>query len=281
VRTAESTHDNEAIVHAENRRDAVRPTSSNLAAIDAFLDTFGDEVDETDEWVEELEEHNVARTQWAEDDEPEPQLRTAGRDSGGVDLTTTSRVRQDLERQHPDIPPAQVAAGYRVDKRGALRRDCDGAVVPGAVPVTLERCWKFTRTQTAVLVPDLATAHPELAWAQQFPLVESVQLSVVWVAAREVPNSQWESRCRTPYDYVAPELAANRLLSISDIASLVGVTRQTISTYAARGLFPEAQYRVGGSPVWSAPVVHHWFATRPGQGRQAETGTERQISTTG
>jgi predicted DNA-binding transcriptional regulator AlpA len=133
-----------------------------------------------------------------------------------------------------------------------------------------------------VLVPDrLAEAHPELAWAQRFPLVESVQLSGVWVAAREVPIPEWESRCRTPFDYVAPELAANRLLSISDIAALAGVTRQTISTYAARSAFPEPQYRVGGSPVWSAPVVHHWFATRPGQGRGPVAGPERQISTTG
>jgi hypothetical protein len=271
VKTAESTHENEAVLHAENLDASTRTGSSNLAEIDAFLDTFGDEVDEPEEWAEEGEEGTVAQTQWADYDEPEARHRTAVRDSGGVDLTAEPRARQDIERQHPDIPPAQIAAGYRVDKRGALRRDCDGAVVPGAVPVTLERCWKFTRTETVVLVPDLLTeAHAELAWARQFPLAESVQLSGVWVAAREVPIPQWESRCRTPFDYVAPELAANRLLSIADIAALAGVTRQTISTYAARGLFPEPQYRVGGSPVWSAPVVHHWFATRPGQGRQAE-----------
>jgi hypothetical protein len=44
------------------------------------------------------------------------------------------------------------------------------------------------------------------------------------------------------------------------------VTPATITAYLARRRMPEPVTRIGNSPIWTRPVIHHWLATRPGQG---------------
>jgi hypothetical protein len=84
-----------------------------------------------------------------------------------------------------------------------------------------------------------------------------------------VPVGEWERRADVPFGLWAPELTAGRLLAIGDVARLATVTPATITAYLSRGRMPAAVTRLGGTPLWSRPIIRQWLAGRPGQGRRS------------
>jgi hypothetical protein len=74
----------------------------------------------------------------------------------------------------------------------------------------------------------------------------------------------------------APELHVRAMLTISDIADMVGVEPDTIAAYRYRGYLPEPQAVIGRTPVWSRPVIRHWIQTRPGNGWRTDIYGSRE-----
>ena len=74
----------------------------------------------------------------------------------------------------------------------------------------------------------------------------------------------------------APELHVRAMLTLGDIAEMVGVARDTIAAYRYRGYLPEPQAFVGRTPVWSRPVVRHWLENRPGNGWRTDIYGDRE-----
>jgi hypothetical protein len=75
--------------------------------------------------------------------------------------------------------------------------------------------------------------------------------------------------------FYAPELHASAMLTISDVAELLGVAPDTVAAYRYRGYLPEPQALIGRTPVWSRPVVHHWIQHRPGNGWRTDLYGDR------
>lgn len=73
----------------------------------------------------------------------------------------------------------------------------------------------------------------------------------------------------------APELHVRAMVTISDIAEMVGVAPDTIAAYRYRGYLPEPQAVIGRTPVWSRPVIRHWLQTRPGNGWRTDIYGDR------
>jgi hypothetical protein len=160
-----------------------------------------------------------------------------------------------------DLPPLEVLAGYRRDRRGTWRYT-DGGAVPGARDVTIDTLWSFGSKRPVVVPDDVARAAPELAWCllvgHHTEIVVKTARRSVTVAAWTVDDVDWEDRARWPLTITAPELAPERLWGVSDISHWLAVTPSTVTSYLARGLLPEPQTRVGGRPAWSLPVLLSW-----------------------
>lgn len=73
----------------------------------------------------------------------------------------------------------------------------------------------------------------------------------------------------------APELHVRSMMTISDIAALIGVATDTVAAYRYRGYLPEPQAIIARTPVWSRPVVQHWLDTRPGNGWRTDIYGDR------
>lgn len=73
----------------------------------------------------------------------------------------------------------------------------------------------------------------------------------------------------------APELHVRAMLTTADVATLIGVSRDTISAYRHRGDLPDPQAVVGRAPMWARPIIRHWHATRPGVGWRTDLYGDR------
>ncbi len=156
---------------------------------------------------------------------------------------------------------------YWRDAGGVWRyRDSDDPV-PGARDVRLEELFDPPED----VVPDAeGRARPvrlvPRAWARRAP-----GHPLTWVydhatlGGREpiaVPAAAWDARATEVVAMAAPELHPHNLQGIDAVAELLGVTPSTVRAYLARGQMPEPLVRVGGSPLWSRPVIERWLPTR-------------------
>lgn len=216
----------------------------------------------------------------------------------------------DVEQPEPATPPVEVSArrgargwarpgdlpelveppGYFRDRAGRWRYRFGGDLVPGARDLTLGRLWRFTRQRGAVLVPvelagwgSMPGAAPELAWcpgvASDLTHVQRPRAVAVGEGpiqqAWQVPLSEWRARISVPLGLDAPELTIDRLLDVEGVARLAGVAAGTVRSYVARGYLPQPVRVLGGSPLWSVPVVLRALAARPGRGRRV--GDARRV----
>lgn len=55
-------------------------------------------------------------------------------------------------------------------------------------------------------------------------------------------------------------------LTTEEVAALLGVTTATVRSYAARGILPPPDGRLGRTPWWKRGTITAWQKTRPGQG---------------
>lgn len=74
----------------------------------------------------------------------------------------------------------------------------------------------------------------------------------------------------------APELAADQLLGVAELAEVAGIGASTLRAYQARGEseVPLAQAIVGGRSMWSRPVAEDWAETR----RRSRDGVARTMA---
>jgi predicted DNA-binding transcriptional regulator AlpA len=164
-----------------------------------------------------------------------------------------------------------VVPGYVRDGRGTWRYAATGRTVAGARDLTLRSLYRFPTQRAQVLVPlDLARTEPELAWclAWKHTLTTRVDGRRLTTVLR-IPAGEWDRRADVPFGLWAPELTAGRLLAISDVARLAGVSPATVTAYLSRRRMPAPVTRIGSTPVWSRPVIAQWLASRPGQGRRS------------
>lgn len=73
----------------------------------------------------------------------------------------------------------------------------------------------------------------------------------------------------------APELHVRAMLTIADLAAMLGVTPDTVSVYRHRGALPDPQALVGRAPMWSRPIIQDWVDTRPGTGWRTDMQGDR------
>jgi hypothetical protein len=176
------------------------------------------------------------------------------------------RRRADLDAAS-DLPPV-VVAGYVRDRRGTWRYAATGQAVPGARDLTLRSLYRFPVSRCSVLVPvHHVRTEAELGWCMAWIQTMTTALHNGRIeTVFRIPVGEWERRADIPLGLWAPELAATRLVGVADVARLVGVTPATITAYLARRRMPAPVVRIGNSPMWSRPVIHHWLGGRPGQG---------------
>lgn len=260
----------------------------DLAAIDAYLDRFDDDDDESptpfparrtapvllpgdhaDEQFDEQFEGRFASEEelrWGRGDAVDDPL--TDKESAPPTRRQSRRWQPRLTTRPADLPPLDIPPGYRRDRRGTWRY-LDGRPVPGARDVTLETLWPFPVTDPLVIPDDAVRTCPELFWcarvgergvaAQPAGRGERVHVTV-W----RVPAEEWEDRARWPLTLDAPELAPSRLWGVADIARVCEVTPSTVTAYLSRGLLPAPQTRIGGRPAWSVPIILTWLRSRPG-----------------
>ena len=249
-----------------------------------------------DRWLDEQLERFGTWNPTANDGDDGAPAETAGKaaeaaacgaqadgDGDDVALRRPAPTRPPRRRRRADAAaatdlPAMPTPGYMRDRRGTWRYSATGRAVPGARDLTLRFLHRFPVNRTSVLVPvERVRTERELAWcmAWKHTLTTALQGGRVHTLLR-IPVGEWDRRADIPIGLWAPELTATRLLGVADVARLAGVTPATITAYLARRRLPEPVIRIGNSPAWSRPVIHHWLVTRPGQGIRPNTDTLRR-----
>lgn len=181
-----------------------------------------------------------------------------------------------------DLPALHEPPGYHRDRGGRWRYLDGGELVPGARDLTLDRIWRFRRAQGCVLVPIELTGRghleapiPELGWCSSVALgvTDAPRTQAVDHPARHrhqevwrIPIDEWCARAAAPLGLEAPELAIDRLLDVAGVARVAGIGQGTVRSYLHRGYLPGPVRVLGGSPLWSVPIVVRSLASRPGQG---------------
>ena len=185
--------------------------------------------------------------------------RHESRDADSADLSVVD-----------DLPDLSVP-GYVRDRRGTWRYAATGQAVPGARDLTLRSLHRFISRGGHVLVPvELVRTETELAWCMAWKHTVTTRMSGRRsMAVVRIPVGEWERRADVPFGMWAPELTASRLLDITEVARLVGVSPATITAYLSRRRMPEPVMRLGRIPVWSRPIIRQWLTARPGQGRRS------------
>jgi predicted DNA-binding transcriptional regulator AlpA len=209
--------------------------------------------------------------------EDEPDCKTL-KDAATPQPVRLARLGRPSKRWDPEAALdlwLHIPAGYKRDRSGRWRYETTGLPVPGACDLTLATLFNFPADDDMVFVPvDLAHTRDELAWCTK---VEVGERALVFEGRAqhvfEIPLAEWAARCHAPLGLNAPELAPENLLDMRAVARLVGVSKATVARYfhdrnrtASGHCFPEPVARFGGVPVWSAPVIRFWLASRPGQG---------------
>ena len=162
-----------------------------------------------------------------------------------------------------DLPELVVPAGYRLDHRHHWRYATTGRRVPGARHRTLDLLWDFGRFAPVLVPQKVAACAAELAWCAAIGEWDELAWAGRTVPAWRIDADDWDDRARYSLGLDAPELAADRLLGVGDVAQLLGVGPSTVTSYLSRGRLPAPQARVGGRPAWSAPVLLHALSRRP------------------
>jgi len=171
-----------------------------------------------------------------------------------------------LARLRAERSALDGGGAYLRDEEGIWFDARTGEVIPGASDLRLADLYDpplDERPDGAVrLVPRAwASRHPDhpLAWAYAY----------ADLGGREpiaVPVGAWDERAGAVVAMAAPEVHLHHLIGVDDVAARLEVTRATVRSYLARGQMPEPVARIGGSPVWSGPLIDRWVATRRGRG---------------
>lgn len=66
------------------------------------------------------------------------------------------------------------------------------------------------------------------------------------------------------------------LMSLAEVAEMLGIKPESVTRYLTGGRFPEPDKRFGRYPAWYKSTIRDWQKTRPGKGRRSE---KDQVST--
>jgi hypothetical protein len=189
----------------------------------------------------------------------------------------TDEMREDRAEERETSPVSLVrlrAERSALDGGGAYLRDDEGTwfdgrtgqAIVGSTDLRLADLYDPPLEQR----PDGPVRLVPRAWASRHP-----EHPLAWVFAyadlggREpiaVPVAAWDERSRDAVAMAAPELHPHHLIGIDDVAARLDVTRATVRSYLARGQMPAPIVRIGGSPVWSGPLIDRWAVARRGRG---------------
>jgi len=200
---------------------------------------------------------------------------TSARPAGDMLLRRPAPTRAPRRRRADPVAAADLPVpdvpGYLRDRRGTWRYAATGRTVPGARDLTLRSLYRFPLQHDRVFVPaDLVRSEAELEWCLAWKHTLTTRLAGRRsMTVLRVPVGEWERRADVPFGLWAPELCAGRLLAIGDVARLARVTPATITAYLSRGRMPAPVTRLGGTPLWTRPIIRQWLAGRPGQGRRS------------
>ena len=197
----------------------------------------------------------------------------------GVAVTAYGRASTphdapDLGIDHVDDVPSRgrpVTAPFRCcnetytrDEHGVWRYPW-GAPVPGAQDLTLSLARRLGLAELPVDGGAGAEVARGAASGSDGPATQQV-------AVVEVDGEQ-----DMVVAMLAPELNAELMLTVADIAEAAGVTKATIDSYRYRGYLPEPQVVRARTPLWSRPVITHWLQQRPGCGWRTDVyGARRE-----
>ncbi|MCU0268339.1 MAG: helix-turn-helix domain-containing protein [Acidimicrobiales bacterium] len=178
-------------------------------------------------------------------------------------------VPERRDRTRPEQRPAERvlldgSGAYRRDLDGVWRYTADGTAVPGAVDVVLGDLYDPATTEDPNGRPVRVVPRAWILRRPGHPLLWVLDHAEPGVrrAPVLVPVEAWEERVAQPVGLLAPELHPSQLLGIDDVAALLDVTASTVRAYLTRNQLPPPVAKVGGSPVWSRPVVERWASGR-------------------
>lgn len=63
-----------------------------------------------------------------------------------------------------------------------------------------------------------------------------------------------------------PTATADDLVSMVEVAVIIGVKLSAVHSYRARGILPEPFVTLGCGPIWRREDIIEWQASRPGKG---------------
>ncbi len=190
-----------------------------------------------------------------------------------VTAAETVEVAEPVEAAEAVAEPIFDGGGtYRRDEAGVWRYTVGGEPVPGARDLRLGELYDpeaHPDDPGLRVVPrhwvGLRPGHP-LAWAAAYGELGTRTPFLV-------PADEWSSHVENVVGMLAPELHPSRLLAIDEVASIAGISEVTVRAYVHRRQMPQPVARVGGSPVWSRPVIEQWLrGRRRGRRSAAEVG---------
>ena len=184
---------------------------------------------------------------------------TAAGDASGADASGAG-VASD-EAGPDDAPVFDGGGTYRRDETGTWRYTVGGDVVPGARDLRLGETYRPEHDLDGDgrrIVPrhwvGLRPGHP-LAWVRGYGELGTREPYLV-------PDDEWEAHADDIIGMLAPELHPARLVGVDEVASIAGISEVTVRAYVHRKQMPQPVTRVGGSPVWSRPVIERWLRRR-------------------
>jgi hypothetical protein len=199
-----------------------------------------------------------------EDDDEWPSLATWRPEPAPQSALPTGRpnaVRWVLDVPRPtlqrceflaDSLPFWAPAMYERDLNGTWRYEWR-ARVPRAMDLTPARLVQARTHQDIVAIPSW-TLHRELE-----PLSQEAVVEGEWAF---IDESLWHAASHRSLGILAPELQAERMLSLDDIAAVLRCRPATARSMHARKQLPPSQMKVARIPLWSAPVIDRWRRER-------------------
>lgn len=176
--------------------------------------------------------------------------------------------REMVSAASEEMPPLKVPSGYKRDSRGTWRYARGGASVPGARDLGLDdlHAWGRRRGVEVLVSVENAQAHEELEWV----LRRRGRENTAWVRARRgvveavsVSRDDWDAHAEVALGMWAPELQADRMLTVADVSARTGLGASTVRSYEARGVIPKAQVRLrNGTALWAEPIMRAWIEHR-------------------
>lgn len=157
-----------------------------------------------------------------------------------------------------------VRGSYWRDPAGVWRYRIGGQAVPGARDVTVDErylaCERVLRGGRRWVVLERGWVTGPRARAELVGFADATQQEGHLLVAEDVLLADPDA----VVDLSAPELAADALIGMVEIASITGAEQATVRSWLHRGVLPVPAAMVGPRliPLWARPPIQLWAAAR-------------------